>query len=128
MAYDAIVIGGGITGAGVLRALALRGFKTLLVEKGSPGRGTTVTSTHLIHGGLRYLLYDRLTTHTTCWDSGHIIRIARPLLTRLPIVWPVYAGDTHGLETVETLLEVYDYFSGMKGGKRHLRLEPEEAR
>jgi glycerol-3-phosphate dehydrogenase len=123
---DVIVIGGGITGAGVLRDLALRGFKPLLLEKGAPGRGTTVSSTHLIHGGLRYLLYDRLTTHTTCWDSGHILRTARPLLTRLPILWPVYHGHSHGLATVETLLEAYDAFQPMKGGLPHLRLSPEE--
>lgn len=124
--WDVIVIGGGVTGAGVARDCAMRGLKTLLLERGAPGHGTTVSSTHLIHGGLRYLLYDRLTTHTTCWDSGHIIRIARPLLTRLPILWPVYQGHSHGLETVETLLEVYDGFQRMKGGRSHLRLSAEE--
>ncbi len=124
--YDVIIVGGGVTGAGTARDCAMRGLKTLLLERGKPGMATTVSSTHLIHGGLRYLLYDRLTTHTTCWDSGHIIRIARPLLTRLPILWPVYRDHTHGLETVETLLEVYDYFSGMKGGRPHLRLTAEE--
>lgn len=121
-----IIVGGGVTGAGVARDCAMRGLRTLLLERGEPGQGTTVTSTHLIHGGLRYLLYDRLTTHTTCWDSGHIIRIAGELLTRLPILWPVYDGHTHGLETVETLLEVYDEFSAMKGGRPHLRLSAEE--
>lgn len=126
-AYDIIVIGGGVTGAGVARDCAMRGLKTLLLEKGEPGHGTTVSSTHLIHGGLRYLLYDRLTTHTTCWDSGHIVRIAAPLLTRLPILWPVYEGHSHGLETVETLLEVYDGFQRMKGGKPHLRLSAADA-
>ncbi|MBI4396979.1 MAG: FAD-dependent oxidoreductase [Elusimicrobia bacterium] len=127
MSYDAIVIGGGITGAGVLRDLALRGYKCLLIEKGKPGHATTAASSHLIHGGLRYLLYDRLTTQTTCWDSGHIVRIARPLLTRLPILWPVYRGHRHGLETVETLLESYDPLQRMKGGRPHLRFSPEEA-
>lgn len=126
MAYDVIVIGGGITGAGLLRDLALRGLRCLLVEKGEPGRGTTVNSSHLIHGGLRYLLYDRLTTHASCWDSGHILRIAGPLLTRLPVLWPVYRGHQHGLETVETLLESYDGFQKMKGGLPHMRLSPAE--
>ncbi len=124
--YDVIVIGGGVTGAGVARDCAMRGLKTLLLERASPGMATTAASTHLIHGGLRYLLYDRLTTHTTCWDSGHIARIARPLLSRLPILWPVYSWHTHGLETVETLLEAYDGFQRMKGGKPHLRLSAEE--
>jgi glycerol-3-phosphate dehydrogenase len=125
-AYEALVVGGGITGAGVLRDLAMRGVKALLVEKGRPARGTTVNSSHLIHGGLRYLLYDRLTTHATCWDSGHIVRIARPLLTRLPILWPVYRGHAHGLASVETLLEEYDYFSRMKEGLPHMRLSAAE--
>src|SRR5262249_32164127 len=60
------------------------------------------------------------------WDSGHILRTAGPLLTRLPIIWPVYVDHKHGLETVETLLQAYDRFSAMKGGKRHLRLSPDE--
>ena len=115
-----------MTGAGVARDCAMRGLRTLLLERGKPGMATTVSSTHLIHGGLRYLLYDRLTTHTTCWDSGHIVRIAGPLLHRLPIIWPVYKDHTHGLETVETLLEVYDGFQLMKGGLSHLRLTAEE--
>lgn len=123
---DVLVIGGGITGAGVLRDCALRGLKAVLLEKNHLGHGTTAASTHLIHGGLRYLLYDRLTTFTTCWDSGNILRIARPLMTRLPIVWPVYRGHAHGLETVETLLEAYDPWSSMKGGRPHLRLSAEQ--
>jgi glycerol-3-phosphate dehydrogenase len=124
--YDVIVIGSGATGSGVARDCAMRGLRTCVIERGEPGMGTTVTSTHLIHGGLRYLLYDRLTTHTTCWDSGHIVRIARPLLHRLPILWPVYRGQSHGIETVETLLESYDGFQRMKLGKPHLRLTAEE--
>jgi len=126
--FDAIVIGGGITGAGVLRDLSLRGARVLLVERGSLGHATTASSSHLIHGGLRYLLYDRLTTHATCWDSGHIVRIARPLLTRLPILWPVYDDHRRGIEMVETLLESYDGFQQMKEGKKHLRLSALETR
>lgn len=122
MRFDTIVIGGGITGAGVARDLSLRGKKVLLLERGRFGGGTTAGSSHLIHGGLRYLLYDRLTTHETCWDSGHIVQIARPLLTRLPILWPVYGHHQRGIETVETLLESYDRFQPMKEGRRHLRL------
>jgi glycerol-3-phosphate dehydrogenase len=123
--YDAVVIGGGVTGAGVARDAALRGLKVALIERAEPGGGTTAASTHLIHGGVRYLLYDRLTTHATCWDSGHIVRTAGDLLTRLPIVWPVYRGHSRGLETVETLLEEYDKFQPMKYGRPHLRLSAE---
>ncbi|MBI5594476.1 MAG: FAD-dependent oxidoreductase [Elusimicrobia bacterium] len=119
---DVLIIGGGVTGAGVLRDCALRGLKALLLEKGAPGGATTASSTHLIHGGIRYLLYDRLTTHATAWDAGNIVRTAGPLLKRLPIVWPVYRGATHGLATVETLVEAYEPFQRMKEGLPHLRL------
>ncbi|MBI5884041.1 MAG: FAD-dependent oxidoreductase [Elusimicrobia bacterium] len=124
--FDAVIIGGGITGAGVARDCAMRGMKTLLLEAGGPGCKTTAASTHLIHGGLRYLLYDRLTTHVTSWDSGHIVRVAGNLLTRLPIIWPVYSWHRHGIETVETLLEAYDRFQAMKEGRPHLRLDAAE--
>jgi len=120
--FDIVVIGGGVTGAGVARDAALRGLKVALVERGTPGCGTTAASTHLIHGGVRYLLYDRLTTHATCWDSGHIVRTAGDLLTRLPLLWPVYRDHARGLETVETLFEEYDRFQPMKYGRPHLRL------
>ncbi len=125
MSYDLLIVGGGVTGAGAARDAALRGLKVALVERGEPGGATTAASTHLIHGGVRYLLYDRLTTHATCWDSGHIVRTAGDLLRRLPIVWPVYRGHSRGLETVETLLEEYDRFQPMKYGRAHLRLTPE---
>jgi len=120
--FDLVVIGGGVTGAGVARDAALRGLRVALVERGEPGGGTTAASTHLIHGGVRYLLYDRLTTHATCWDSGHIVRTAGDLLTRLPLIWPVYRDHARGLETVETLFEGYDRFQPMKYGRPHLRL------
>ncbi len=126
-AYDLVVVGGGVTGAGVARDAALRGLKVCLLERGKPGGGTTAASTHLIHGGVRYLLYDRLTTHSSCWDSGHIVRTAGELLTRLPIVWPVYKGHSRGLETVETLFEQYDRFQPMKYGRPHMRLTAEAA-
>src|SRR3989441_12755432 len=52
---DVLVIGGGITGAGIARDAALRGFRTALVDKGDFGGGTSSHSSRLIHGGLRYL-------------------------------------------------------------------------
>ncbi len=122
---DVVVIGGGITGAGVLRDCAQRGLKAVLLEKGTPGAATTAASTHLIHGGIRYLLYDRLTTHATAWDAGNIVRIAGALLKRLPIVWPVYRGHSHGLATVETLVACYEPFQRMKEGLPYLRLSAE---
>ena len=53
--YDLIVIGGGINGVAVARDAALRGLKTVLIEKSDFGGGTTSWSSRLVHGGLRYL-------------------------------------------------------------------------
>ncbi|NNF21355.1 MAG: FAD-dependent oxidoreductase [Saprospiraceae bacterium] len=53
--YDLVIIGGGITGAGIALDAALRGIKTLLIEKSDFAAGTSSKSTKLIHGGLRYL-------------------------------------------------------------------------
>ena len=53
--YDLAIIGGGIAGAAIARDAALRGLKTILIEKNTFGSGTSSKSTKLIHGGLRYL-------------------------------------------------------------------------
>ena len=53
--FDLLVVGGGITGAGIARDAALRGLKVALVERGDFACGTSSRSSKLIHGGLRYL-------------------------------------------------------------------------
>ena len=54
-AVDLVVVGGGITGAGVALDAALRGFDVVLVERGDFASGTSSKSSKLVHGGLRYL-------------------------------------------------------------------------
>jgi len=53
--WDVLIIGGGITGAGVLRMAVNAGLKVLLVEQGDFTSGTSSRSSKLVHGGLRYL-------------------------------------------------------------------------
>lgn len=53
--FDVLVIGGGITGSGIARDAALRGFKTALIEKDDFATGTSSRSSKLVHGGFRYL-------------------------------------------------------------------------
>ena len=59
--YDVIIIGGGINGAGVARDAALRGLKTILIEKTDFASGSSSWSSRLIHGGFRYLEYFEIT-------------------------------------------------------------------
>ena len=127
-AHDVIVVGGGITGAGVARDLALRGLGVLLLEKGDWGAGTSGASSWMIHGGPRYLEFDWETTRLSCVDAGHIVRIARHMVHRCLFLLPVLPGDRLGVEKLETAMEVYDRFQPLKLGHPHLRLTGVEAR
>jgi glycerol-3-phosphate dehydrogenase len=127
--FDVIVIGGGCNGTGTARDLALRGVRVLLVEKSTWGAGTTGASSGMIHGGLRYLEYDREVTRKSCLDSGYIQRIAPHLLFRIPFIMPVLRTDPHPERTltlVETFFEAYDKYQPLKNGKPHTRLTRNE--
>jgi glycerol-3-phosphate dehydrogenase len=91
---DLLVIGGGITGAGILRDAAMRGLRAALVDQGDFGAGTSSRSSRLIHGGLRYLehgqmrlVFEALRERTT------LLRIAPHLVHPLPFAFPVFKGD-----------------------------------
>ena len=127
-AHDAVVIGGGITGAGIARDLARRGASVLLLEKDDYGGGTSGASSWMIHGGPRYLEFDWRTTQLSCEDAGKIVNIARHMVHRVVFLIPVMPGDKHNIERMETAMEVYDRFQPLKQSNPHLRLTPAEAR
>ena len=126
-AHDVVVIGGGVTGAGVARDLARRGASVLLLEKEDYGGGTSGSSSCMIHGGPRYLQFDWKTTKLSCEDAGKIVRIARHMVHRVVFLIPVLPGDRNNLERMETAMEVYDRFQPLKLSHPHVRLNPEQA-
>ncbi|MEO8744442.1 MAG: glycerol-3-phosphate dehydrogenase/oxidase [Candidatus Dormiibacterota bacterium] len=126
-AHDVVVIGGGVTGAGVARDLALRGLSVLLLEKGDWGAGTSGASSWMIHGGPRYLEFDWDTTRISTRDAGHIVTIARNLVYRVLFIIPVLPHDRNNIERMETAMEVYDRFQPLKKAHPHKRLTREEA-
>ncbi len=75
-AYDVLVVGGGATGAGVLRDLARRGLRTLLVERGDYGTGTTGRYHGLLHSGGRYVAKDALAARECIAENRILRRIA----------------------------------------------------
>ncbi len=88
--FDLIVIGGGIIGTGVARDAALRGLRTLLVEKEDFAYGTTSRSTRLIHGGLRYLrMLDFKLVRQDLEEREILLNIAPHLVHRLEFVIPL---------------------------------------
>ena len=122
-----MIIGGGVTGAGIARDLSLRGLSVLLLEKGDWGAGTSGSSSWMIHGGPRYLEFDWDTTRFSTRDAGHIVTIARNIVYRVLFLIPVLPHDKNNIERMETAMEVYDRFQPLKKSHPHTRLTPEEA-
>jgi glycerol-3-phosphate dehydrogenase len=113
--FDLIVIGGGITGAGVARDAALRGFSCLLLEKGDFASGVTSKSTRLIHGGLRYLANFELDLVVESLHERAILRRQAPYLIHpMPILIPIYKGDTRGRALISIGIHLYDMLSHEK--------------
>ena len=113
--WDLIVIGGGITGAGVLREAVRCGLRTLLLEKSDFAWGTSSRSSKLVHGGLRYLKQGRfLLTHTAVKEREALLREAPGLVERVKFFVPVFSGQRPGKWALETGLTMYDLIAGRK--------------
>ena len=110
--FDVLVIGGGITGAGVARDAALRGLSCLLLEKGDFASGVTSKSTRLIHGGLRYLAnFEVDLVAESLRERASLRRMAPYLIRPIPLVIPIYKGDPHGRAIISLGIHLYDLLS-----------------
>lgn len=91
--FDLVVVGGGITGAGVARDAARRGLRVALVEAEDFAAGTSSRSSRLVHGGVRYLEHGYV--HLV-WESSRerrrLLQQAPHLVRPLQFTWPVYRG------------------------------------
>jgi glycerol-3-phosphate dehydrogenase len=113
--FDLIVIGGGITGAGVARDAALRGLSCLLLEKGDFASGVTSKTTRLIHGGLRYLANLEMGLVAESLRERAILRKQVPyLINPMSILMPIYRGDPHGRAVISMGIHLYDMLSHEK--------------
>lgn len=89
--WDLIVVGGGITGAGVFRRAVAEGFKTLLVDAGDFASGTSSRSSKLVHGGFRYLRNRQFdVTRESVREREWLVREAKNLVTPLGFLMPCY--------------------------------------
>src|SRR2546423_15066426 len=90
---DVLIIGGGITGVGIARDAAMRGFRTAVIDKSDFGAGTSSHSSRLIHGGIRYLEQGAF---RLVFEASHerrvLLRIAPHLVRPLAFLFPVYRG------------------------------------
>jgi glycerol-3-phosphate dehydrogenase len=130
--FDVLVVGGGVTGAGVALDAASRGLRTALVEKDDFASGTSSKSSKMIHGGIRYLqqrefrlVYENLAERQRLLDN------APHLVSPLPFLIPLFGRDGVVSKAVArsyaSALWMYDLTGGWRIGHRHREVTKEEA-
>lgn len=129
--FDVLVVGGGITGAGVALDAAARGFATALVERGDFASGTSSQSSKLVHGGLRYLQhYEVGLVFQSLAERQNLLHNAPHLVRQQAFVIPVLGKggvvDKTVARTYSLGLWMYDLFGGLRIGRLHRRLTAEE--
>lgn len=118
--YDVIIIGGGINGAATAADVALRGYRTLVLEQDDFASGTTSASTKLIHGGLRYLeTGDAGLVHESLQSRERLLRERSHLVRPMGFILPVYDGDPRPPWYIRTGLALYDLLSPRKVSPWH---------
>ena len=132
-AYDLLVVGGGVFGAGAAREAALNGWSVCLAERGDLGEETSSRSSKLLHGGLRYLERgDFGLVRESLRERAGTARLAPHLARPLPFLAPVYRGARVGPLKLRAGLFLYDLLArpeaemrrGYLGADEALRAEP----
>lgn len=122
-AYDILVVGGGITGAGIALDAAARGLKVALVEKADFAAGTSSRSTKLIHGGLRYLKQLELgIVRETGLERAILYKNAPHLVYPEKMLLPIIEGGSLGRYSTSLGLYVYDFLAGVERKERRVML------
>jgi glycerol-3-phosphate dehydrogenase len=125
--FDVLIIGGGITGAGIARDAAMRGLSVAVVEQNRWGSGTSSRSSRLIHGGIRYLEHGEIgLVRESVRERETLLRIAPHLVTPLEFTWPVYSGARLPAWKLRLGLTIYDFLAGKRGVRKHRGLSREE--
>jgi glycerol-3-phosphate dehydrogenase len=125
--FDLLIIGGGITGAGIARDATMRGLSVALVDRGDFGSGTSSRSSRLVHGGVRYLEHGHLRlVFEASAERRRLLRIAPQLVHPLAFTWPVYRGQRLPLWKLSAGLTLYDALALFRNVGRHRRLSARE--
>lgn len=125
--YDLLVIGGGITGAGIALDASARGLKVALIEKDDFASGTSSKSTKLVHGGLRYLKQMEVALVREVGRERAIVhQLAPHLVIAEKMLLPLVKGGTYGKLATSVGLRVYDLLAGVRGDDRRVMLSKEE--
>lgn len=123
--YDVVIIGGGITGAGIFYKCSKAGLKTLIIDKGDFASGTSSKSAKLIHGGLRYLQYFQISLVKEALGEREFLLKRYPHLVRpLSFFMPIYDSWAKKLK-ISFGLSGYDLLSGSSSVPKHISISPE---
>ena len=126
--FDILIIGGGITGAGIALDAASRGMKVALIEKNDFASGTSSKSTKLIHGGLRYLKqFDFWLVKEVGTERAIVHDLAPHLVVPEKMLLPLIDGGTYGSWLTSIGLKVYDILASVEGEDKRKMMEKEEA-
>ncbi len=126
--YDVVVVGGGITGAGVALDAASRGYSVALVERSDFASGTSSRSSKLIHGGLRYLQnFDLGLVREALLERSQLVKLAPHLVKPLPFLVPSFGGKRPD-RLLGMGLNMYDAMSWRRGRDEPTDWSPERHR
>lgn len=121
--YDLVIIGGGITGAGVARDAAQRGLKVFLLDSADYASGTSSRSSKLVHGGIRYL--ENLEFHLVfeaLSERANLLKMAPHLVHPLRFMIPLYKAGRVGFFKMGLGMMLYDALALFRSPKLHERL------
>jgi glycerol-3-phosphate dehydrogenase len=125
---DLVVVGGGITGLGVARLAARNGLTVAVLERGDLASGASSASSHMLHGGLRYLEHGRLgLVRESLHERGEVSRLAPGLARPVRFILPLYRGDRRPPWMVSTGLLLYDLLAGPRALSRRASVRAREA-
>ncbi|PWW08753.1 homodimeric glycerol 3-phosphate dehydrogenase (quinone) [Paenibacillus cellulosilyticus] len=125
--FDVLIVGGGITGAGIALDTRKRGMSTVLIEMQDFAAGTSSRSTKLVHGGLRYLKQFEVKMVAEVGKERAVVYENGPHVTTPEwMLLPFYQGGTFGAFSTSIGLRVYDFLAGVKREERRKMLSKEE--
>ena len=128
-AFDVLVVGAGITGAGIARDAAMRGLRVALVDKGDIGSGTSSASSKLVHGGLRYLEHRQFgLVFESVSERARLGELAPHLVRPLPFFFPAYRKRPRPVWQIALGLSIYEALALYRVPRRHRTLRGSKAR
>ena len=130
--YDVVVMGAGMTGAGVAVDAASRGLKVALIDAGDIASGTSSKSSKMVHGGLRYLQQKEFRlVYENLRERQRLLENAPFLIRRLPFLIPLFGKNGVASKTLvkgyATALRIYDFTGGWRIGSRYRKISKQEA-